>query len=166
MLCERCQKNPANVHITQYINGQKTEKNLCDECAQLEQVGMNFPKTPLYDLLGVFFKEPLVKQKEIQVDVCPNCGVSYRQIAKLGRAGCSVCYDHFSAYLEPALRKMHGATVHHGKIPLRLGSSLRVDRQIKALKEQLKLAIEKEAYEQAVVLRDKIKELEKKHQEG
>ncbi len=45
---------------------------------------------------------------------------------------------------------------------MRLGSSLRVDRQIKALKEQLKLAIEKKTYEQAAVLRDKIKELEKK----
>ena len=33
MMCERCGKNEANVHITKNINGQITEMNLCSECA-------------------------------------------------------------------------------------------------------------------------------------
>ncbi|HHY05716.1 MAG TPA: hypothetical protein GX532_01895 [Clostridia bacterium] len=169
MQCERCQKKPANVHITQYINGQKTEKHLCEQCAKEEQVSVKFPKIPLYslnDLLGVFFNEPLISKKEVQEDTCPNCQVSYRQIAELGRMGCSECYGHFSSYLEPALRKMHGATIHRGKIPQRLGTSLRIDRELSNLKHKLRQAVEKEEYEKAAVLRDQIKELERKNAEG
>ena len=33
MLCERCGKHEANVHITKNINGKVTEMNLCSECA-------------------------------------------------------------------------------------------------------------------------------------
>ena len=34
MLCERCGKNEANVHITKNINGRVTQMNLCSECAE------------------------------------------------------------------------------------------------------------------------------------
>ena len=33
MLCERCKKNNANVHITKVINGEKQELNVCNKCA-------------------------------------------------------------------------------------------------------------------------------------
>ena len=169
MQCERCQKNQANVHITQYINGQKTEKHLCEQCAQEEKVNVKFPKIPLYninDLLGVFFNEPLISQEEVRADVCPNCGVSYSQIAKLGRMGCSECYQYFSSYLEPALRKIHGVTIHRGKIPQRMGASLRFNQELSNLKYQLQQAVEKEEYEKAAELRDQIKELERKNGQG
>ena len=34
MLCEKCGKNNANVHITRNINGKVTELHLCEECAK------------------------------------------------------------------------------------------------------------------------------------
>ncbi len=34
MLCENCQKREATYHVTQTINGHKTEKHLCGQCAQ------------------------------------------------------------------------------------------------------------------------------------
>lgn len=169
MQCERCQKRPANVHITQYINGQKAEKHLCEQCAQEEKVNIEFPKIPLYnlnDLLGVFFNQPLISKGKVQEDVCPNCKITYSKIAELGRMGCSECYQHFSSYLEPALRKIHGATIHRGKIPQRMGVSLRINRELSDLKHQLRQAVEKEEYEKAAELRDRIKELEGKNKQG
>lgn len=169
MQCEKCQKNEANVHITQVINGQKTERHLCEQCAQEEKVNVQFPKIPLYnlnDLLGAFFNKPFASQKEIKEELCPNCRVSYQKIAKLGRMGCSECYEHFSPYLEPALRKMHGGTVHRGKIPQRMGSTLRFEQKLVDLKQKLRFAVENEAYEEAALLRDQIKEITAKNREG
>ena len=33
MLCQHCKKNQANTHIKRVINGEKTEMDLCSECA-------------------------------------------------------------------------------------------------------------------------------------
>ncbi|MDL2237352.1 UvrB/UvrC motif-containing protein [Christensenellaceae bacterium OttesenSCG-928-K19] len=35
MLCDKCKKNEANVHVSRYINGAMYEQNLCAECAGL-----------------------------------------------------------------------------------------------------------------------------------
>jgi protein arginine kinase activator len=36
MLCSECGKNEATVHYTHIINGKKTEKHLCEQCAKLD----------------------------------------------------------------------------------------------------------------------------------
>lgn len=33
MLCNKCNKNEANVHITRIVNGVKIEQDICSECA-------------------------------------------------------------------------------------------------------------------------------------
>lgn len=33
MLCDRCKRNEANVHITRIVNGVRYEQNLCSQCA-------------------------------------------------------------------------------------------------------------------------------------
>ena len=42
MLCERCGKNEANVHITKNINGRVSEMNLCSECADASGERISF----------------------------------------------------------------------------------------------------------------------------
>ncbi len=34
MLCDDCKERPASVHITKIYNNQKTERHMCDQCAQ------------------------------------------------------------------------------------------------------------------------------------
>ena len=34
MLCTKCGKRPASVHVEQRLNGQKMEEYLCEECAE------------------------------------------------------------------------------------------------------------------------------------
>ena len=37
MICERCHKKEATVHITEVLNGNRTEKHLCQDCAAQEK---------------------------------------------------------------------------------------------------------------------------------
>jgi protein arginine kinase activator len=34
MICQECNQRPAALHFTKIINGEKTEVNLCEKCAQ------------------------------------------------------------------------------------------------------------------------------------
>jgi protein arginine kinase activator len=169
MQCERCKKKTASVHITQFINGKKNEKHLCEECAREEKLNLEFPKIPLHnlnELLGAFFNQPLIAKEQVIDDVCPNCKSSYSKIAELGRVACSECYRHFSSYLEPALRKIHGTNLHRGKIPRQMGASFRINRELDDLKMKLRQAVEKEEYEKAAEIRDRIKALQSKIDKG
>ncbi len=67
----------------------------------------------------------------------------------------------FSQQLEPVLRRIHGGTVHAGKIPARQAGPLKVRRELEGLRQELKEAIGKEDYERAAVLRDRIRLLER-----
>ena len=58
------------------------------------------------------------------------------------------------------LKNIQGSVYHSGKIPKKAGAELYVKREIENLKSELKRAVEKEEYEQAAKLRDKIKSLE------
>lgn len=169
MLCEKCKKKIASVHITQYINGKKNEQHLCEDCARGEKISIEFPKIPFYnlnELLGAFLNQPITANEEINEAICPNCHNSYNVIAKQGRVGCSECYSYFSSFLEPALRKIHGANLHRGKIPRQMGAAFHMSRELDDLKLQLRLAVEKEAYEKAAEIRDRIKELENSIEKG
>ena len=41
MLCQKCHKNEANIHLQFYVNGKQTEYALCQECYQEEQEKLN-----------------------------------------------------------------------------------------------------------------------------
>ena len=64
------------------------------------------------------------------------------------------------------LSKMQPSTVHKGKLSGADGKKIERDNTLKNLKEELKRAIIEENYENAAVLRDKIKELEAKGDEN
>ena len=77
-----------------------------------------------------------------------------------GRVGCKECYNYFGDYMPSLLRRIHGSTVHNGKVPKKGHEQLKVRRQIDELREKLKIAINEEDFEQAAVLRDQIRALE------
>jgi protein arginine kinase activator len=93
---------------------------------------------------------------------CPNCGLTYQNFRKLGRLGCSECYEAFKKELGPLLKRIHGSDRHVGKVPLKGGKTIRDTRTLQDLRIQLEKAIQMEEFEEAAKLRDKIKELENK----
>ena len=183
MLCEMCKKNPATVHYTKVVNGLKEEKHLCEECAaKMKQSGefneffSSFDTKHKFGLLpdfsmayfiGGFFNptgsesnhESYVRQVKGD-SACPVCGMTADEFRREGRVGCKECYNYFGDYMPSLLRRIHGSTVHNGKVPKKGHEQLKVRRQIDELREKLKIAINEEDFEQAAVLRDQIRALE------
>ena len=169
MLCQNCGKNPATTHIKTIVNGKLTEYDLCSECAR-ETGYTNFFKDMHFDfgnLLGGFIGTPAAKGA---VARCPKCGASFEEITECGKIGCMECYKVFHDRLLPTIHRIHGTAKHKGKIPgtaaLRIvepaGKMTVVEASpLDKKRAALKAAIEKQDFEQAAVLRDEIKEMEK-----
>ena len=90
---------------------------------------------------------------------CPRCGLSYTEFKAKGRLGCPGCYDAFAPVLEPLLEKVHGKSEHRGRAPKRLESVLASRRRVAELEAELQAAVQKEDYEGAARLRDRIRAL-------
>jgi len=165
MLCDICGKNQATVHLTEILNDQMSELHLCEECARQKSMAME-QQFGLSDLLaGMADSEKPEKETETIKNLkCPNCGLTYADFKKTGRLGCGVCYNTFSRYLGPLLKRIHGSTQHTGKSPLKVSNSLRKGIDIQTLRTRLQNAIQAEAFEEAAKLRDQIKEAEKKEE--
>jgi len=167
MICEKCQKRPAAVHVTKIINGKKTETNLCDICAQEDSAAFGEPKWMLHNIFADLFNQPVagspsIPQKREGTVRCEHCGFTDAQFAQVGKLGCPKCYEVFENKLEPVLRRIHGNPGHTGKIPKRTGGTIGLRKQIEELKLELKAAVGREEYEKAAEIRDKIRSLEKK----
>ncbi|MDN5293474.1 MAG: protein arginine kinase activator [Eubacteriales bacterium] len=174
MLCDICKKNPATVHFLKIVNGQKTEMNLCQECAARNQevnFNVNFnnfwtnfhPASMLSNFLaGLFGQE--IQQPYITPGgkTCSLCGQDFAAFTRTGLMGCPRCYKVMEEETEPILRRIHGNVRHTGKVPRRGGGTLRLRREIEGLKRQLQQAVAREEFEKAAELRDRIRELEKK----
>ncbi|MDT3699903.1 MAG: UvrB/UvrC motif-containing protein [Thermincola sp.] len=168
MKCDRCQQRPATVHMTQIINGAKTETNLCEVCAQ-EDTGINFGHEPKWLLQNIFAdlfnQQPLaghqaVPNTRIKPAQCESCGFTDSQFSRVGKLGCPQCYQVFENKLDQVLRRVHGNPRHSGKIPKRTGGTLGIRKEIEKLKLDLQEAVSREEYEKAAEIRDKIRSLE------
>lgn len=167
MLCDVCGKNSATVHLTEIIDDQMNELHLCEQCAHQKSLQME-QQFGLSELLGGLADlEKPAKEKETAVNVkCANCALTYADFKKIGRLGCSECYDTFKKYLGPLLKKVHGSILHFGKSPLKVAKVADKRGDLQALRYQLQKAIETESFEEAANIRDKIKELEKKQSQN
>ena len=83
----------------------------------------------------------------------------------MGQIGCSVCYEAFHHELTPLLRRIHGSSVHRGKIPRRSGSAIMLRQEAEQLRARLKEAVTREEYEKAAEYRDRIRSLERRMEE-
>lgn len=179
MICQACGKRQAVTHIQTKTNGVVSELYLCPECAKKMgyQTSADFynPFLNFNSLLGSFFgREPSVGK----VERCPVCGASFRDISDSGKVGCAECYHTFHDRLLPSIQRLHGNTKHNGKTPTGhfmqvmpetnlvvteepVKEETKAQREIRELKEQLQQAITEQNFEQAAVLRDRIKELKR-----
>lgn len=170
MLCERCKKNNANVHITKVINGEKQELNVCNKCAsEMDDI---YPNIGEVDFVSPYTFQSLLsglmdymngssEKKSLDIETCKKCGNSYLEFKEKGLAGCSQCYRDLSNTFQSVIKRVQGNVIHTGKIPKRAGEFIIKKNKVQHLKDDLKKAIEKEEYERAAELRDMIKELEK-----
>lgn len=171
MLCQECKKRTATVHFTKIVNGEKMELKLCEVCAKERgeldfSYGDHFSFHKLLSGLLDFDEFGVLGGKTKDPITCKGCGLTEESFVNNGRMGCSRCYDVFGFKLNSLLKRIHGSTNHVGKVPIRVGGKIRLKKQIQSLRDKLNICIAKEDFEQAAVLRDKIKELEKRQKGG
>ncbi len=158
MKCEACNKRHATVHLTEIASGEKKEQHLCDECAHnLNDQLIKMPSPT--DILTNLINQVVPEIGEMSKTSCPACGMSYLEFRSSGRLGCPMDYTAFKKGLVPLLEKMHGSAQHIGKVPSRAGKELVVKNEVLQLRKELDKAVEKEDYEKAAKIRDRIFEV-------
>lgn len=158
--CQICGKR-ATMFLTQIVNGQVTDLVLCEDCARKK--GLFDPQALTFSekFFPEAFKERVDKivreltegkaAPQENCDVlthCPACGFPLETYRKTGRLGCPDCYTVFARELETELP----AAADDGAAPAP------VDER-RTLEQQLRAAIEREDYETAASLRDRLRTL-------
>ena len=167
MLCQNCQLKPAVFHYTRVINGAKQETHLCAACFE-ELKGEHETAQP--DVLNGSWLENMLFGLPVRtraVKRCSACGWSAGDIQKTGKLGCPDCYTAFCAELSSALKRLSAGESHRGRKPLATDTSGHEKEAAQVptlaeLKKALLAAVEREEYEKAADLRDRIREMEGK----
>lgn len=159
MLCNDCNKNEANVHLTHIINGKKSETHLCEECAKKNEAILN-SNFSMQSLFSAMINNAFNQTTYLPSKSCSKCKMTFEEFRNTGKFGCSECIETFRSKLLPVVKNIQGYEAHVGKIPQRAGGSLKIQKDIEKVKNDLKNAIEHEKYEEAAQLRDKIREME------
>ena len=164
MLCDNCGQNDASVKYTQIVNGIRKEMNLCYECSNklnLNEFGFsvpfsfsNFFENFLNDYDNSVVLPVVNRQKQLK---CDKCNMTYGEFLGSGKLGCSNCYNVFSDKIDYVLDKLHGSNRYVGKSFVKKSDS-KID--IENLKSNLEKLIKEENYEEAAIIRDKIKKIE------
>lgn len=155
MICEYCNQREAEAVLKQKLNGKIQIIHLCSVCANSMLLNNFFSD---FSVNNIFAKnlETMPKTKKI----CSKCGASFEDIVSSGRIGCSYCYDEFANEINRTIEKVHGKAVHIGKKPRSAKKISERKQLIAEYRNKLnKLVIEQE-FEEAALLRDKIKMLE------
>ena len=168
MKCQHCNENEATTYIKKNINGNVTEMHLCSDCVKELGVMDEFsPESFFKDtFFGNFLGAGIPAMNVLSgIEHCESCGSTFNDIVRSGKVGCADCYSKFEDKLEPTIKKIHGNASHIGK---HVTYTQEVEpeeektpqlSETDKLKEDLKLAIKEQRFEDAAVLRDKIKEL-------
>ena len=177
MKCDNCGIREASVRYSENINGVKRELHLCENCSKelgMDQMNFSMPidfssffAGMLEEFQNTDFIPMFENVKEVQ---CKSCGYRFEDILNTGKLGCANCYDTFESRLDPIIRKIQGSNKHVGRLgkikehkvnhkpEVSQKKTIQQKEKTKCeqLKEELKIAIKEERYEDAAVLRDKI----------
>lgn len=110
----------------------------------------------MFDLFSDFFDLFPVYYEEKS---CPKCGMTYSELQKRGRVGCSECYNTFRNPIDSMVRQIHQSNTHVGKIPDSCAKELKLKKRYEYLKKEIASAVSKEDYETAAKLHKELKEL-------
>jgi len=151
MKCQNCGKNEVNLHYSSNINGCVTETYLCAECAA--KSGYDFGRMfdtrsaideffPVFGTSGWFMPSPMMLQDMFPFASLPRIGIP----AQSGECGCD-CDCEAPAPAPEA--RVAG-----------VDDEMKKRRELNAMREQMRIAAEKDDFEKAIELREKIKEME------
>ena len=165
MLCDKCKKNEATVHIKEFHNGKCTNFHLCEQCAKESGQDVNIPG------IGFNLAEVLLNVNKLSEDIhagsdreknevfCPVCHWTTAKIRQNdGKVGCPACYHTFDKLIKEAVSQVQRGSLHLGKRPRnsKHDSPALKRNELESLKKELQELIAREEYEAAAVCRDRI----------
>ena len=173
MLCERCHAQPATVHMVQVVNGHRKEEHLCSVCAEKEHVfqkEQSFFGNGFFDgsldrffggsMFGHLLEDPFGTRTledqgggqfiEVRPDKLPENKDSYERFKDSIRPSFQKGKSEIPVNEPPAEEK-------EGK-----ADAPKESEELKALKKELNSCVDREDFERACEVRDKIKALEAK----
>ncbi len=157
MKCEKCGNNEANFHYESNVNGERTEYNLCTECAKAEGFGQMFNWSPR-SMFNSFWSDPF----ESMFGGNPFGGFFSEPFGGFGRLMAPVmALPRVNIVIGDPGRSTEISGENTDNIPEDAGEEVKAKRELSSLKHQLKAAIKAEEFEKAAELRDKIREMEK-----
>ena len=170
MLCQKCDKRVATVHLTTIINSNQVTVHICEDCAgdlgELKvfkidpKKGITVDTFSFSELLKGAAKQSEGKaEKDIPDKFCPVCEMNIKDFLKKGRLGCSSCYNAFSDELMPLIGRMQPDLEHQGKTPAAKFPMIKIENKLTDMEIELKDALAGEDYEKAIVIRDNIRQI-------
>lgn len=160
MKCQFCEQE-SSVTYTKVVGDKSQKIHLCSQCADDKGI-TNLENFDLTDMLmddGQFFSEEENVSKNLEE--CPDCGFTLANLRKVGRLGCSSCYENFSSEVSSMIGAMHKGTEHKGKVPEGMLKAIETKKQLNKLKGELKKAIADEDYEKAGKLKEELVDFKK-----
>lgn len=150
MLCDDCKKRSATIFFKEVLPDKINELHLCGVCAQKRGLVMTKKMSPI-EILQKLLKKKNAKDENV---ICPVCFLSQAEFKRVGRFGCSNCIKTFMPYINNLIKQIHQSEKHVGR---RVKGGEKKGLEIFKLREELKRALNKEAYEEAAEIRDKLK---------
>lgn len=164
MKCQNCGKEEVNFHYTTNINGTITENHLCAECANklglINESGfkpeMSFEEI-FYDMFAMRPTRRMFGGYSVMIPtfVMPPVGFVLPQQGYAPEQG--PAQPEAAAPVAPAAPA--GVTPE-------VDEAMKKRREVNILREQMRLAVEAEAFEKAAELRDQIKKIEAEDKAG
>lgn len=155
MVCEYCNQREAEAVLKQTLNGKIEVIHLCSICANSLLLNNFFTD---FSVDNIFAKNLQTMEKTKKV--CAKCGCSFDDIVNAGRVGCGFCYETFEKQLKNTIVKVHGKAIHIGKQPKNAKELTRKKQLLTEYRNKLNKLVINQEFEEAALLRDKIKELE------
>lgn len=177
MLCDKCKKKEATIHVKKVSGGKIESMHLCADCAKekedkgvLGALGFNLAEV-LFNIgeFGKLSPDAVPEQSENISDTgvsCPACSWNMEKLQRFnGKLGCPECYKTFEPVILDALKRIQRGQVHIGKQPglknpIVNVAALRIE--IARAKKELAVLVSREEYELAAVCRDKLNDLNRK----
>lgn len=158
MNCESCNNQEATVHYTEIEGAEKREIHLCEECYRQKATPVQ-KVVDFAELLKQLLHGAVKEQGATARALCPTCGISLAEFRSSGRFGCPNDYQVFKEAIVPLLEKIQHGARHVGGVPTRAGVELQRENELIRLRRELERSVQREEYEEAAELRDRIRKL-------
>jgi protein arginine kinase activator len=144
------------------VKGEVNVLHLCQGCAAERGIETSVT-TPLKNMIADYL--PAVQAQAVAAQVesirCSFCSMSLGDFREAGRLGCASCYTTFDQSLRALLRRVHGNARHVGRqYEAPAPDLMREVTALGELRDRLHRAIAQEEFEEAALLRDKIRGME------